>query len=62
MWFHNKQEAVLGFTYEWWKAGLAAAPPQQTPSAAAGMVLCDSWGAHCRSLAPLVRGTLDMQS
>lgn len=49
-------------TCEWWRAGPAAALPQQRPSAAAGKALCGSLGGRCRSLAPPVTGTWDRRS
>lgn len=49
-------------TCEWWRAGPAAALPQQIPSAAAGKVLCGSLGGRCHNLAPPVTGTWDRRS
>lgn len=59
---HSNDCTVWLCTCGLWRAGLAAAPPQQTPSAAAGKVLCGSWGGRCRSLAPQVTKTSDRQS
>lgn len=54
--------SVAWSTCGWWKAELAAALPQQRLSAAAGKVLCGSWGGRCRSLGRRVTRTLDRRS
>lgn len=60
--FNYVRHKLTCSTCEWWRAGPAAAPPRQRPSAAAGKALCGSWGGRCRSLAPPVTGTWDRRS